>query len=73
MEKILRVMLTVSEHEEGVLQALEYGDLDLLTKREHQVLEEIAKESRNKDIASKLFLSEETIKHPIKNFTLRTE
>jgi len=113
------VMLTVSENEEDVLQALESGakgyilkgvsgseliqilrtvntgepyitpslaamlltyfrtkdnklkqhqnEIDTLTKRERQVLEEIAKGLTNKSIATHLFLSEKTIKHHVSN------
>jgi len=41
--------------------------IDTLTKRERQVLEEIAKGLSNKAIASNLFLSEKTIKHHVSN------
>jgi len=113
------VMLTVSENEDDVMRALEFGvkgyilkgvrgseliqilrnvnagepyvtpslaamlltyfrtkdnkldphqnEIDTLTKRERQVLAEIAKGLTNKAIATNLFLSEKTIKHHVSN------
>ncbi|BCL72862.1 Nitrate/nitrite response regulator protein narP [Vibrio nigripulchritudo MADA3029] len=47
--------------------------MDLLTDREHQILKEVAKGFRNKQIADNLFISESTVKVHMKSLLKKLE
>ncbi len=47
--------------------------MDLLTEREHQILQEVAKGFRNKQIATSLFISESTVKVHMKSLLKKLE
>ncbi|WP_195946168.1 response regulator transcription factor [Paraclostridium bifermentans] len=68
IEKVLRgKKVFESDLIKNIVQNKYIINMDLLTKREHEVLQEIAKGINNKEIANNLYITEYTVKKHVSN------
>ena len=51
----------------NVVKKAVYGTVEKLTSREHEILELVSTGATNREIAAKLFISENTVKNHLKN------